>query len=424
MKASSWLLFIFVCFLSCFSVAGCAFRDLEKELVELEELYALRGKIVREQPEDRNILVVLYERTSDGDRLGRAILVNPESDAYVADVKAGTYYVVAFSDRNENLAYDRGEPIGYYGIPTPIAIPEAIGDFRRSKVLELPGIVVSATKRLPADYNVGILLKPELVGKSMVKLGEPIGFEDEIMNGEYGVKGYWKPLTFLREIGTGVFFLHEYDPKKIPVLFVHGAVGTPLGWKETVDWINTDRYQPWFYYYPSGLPLEKSSDALNKMIDELHRRHGFREMAVVAQSMGGLVARSFILKSHYESNHDFVTLFISVSTPWNGHVMTEKGVRQAPAAVPSWYDMVPESDFIQSVFRRKLPKKTKYYLFFSFKGDCSLFLANNDGTVELSSQLDYRAQAEADKIFALNEDHGGIVFSNQYLRYMHELLDE
>jgi ferredoxin-thioredoxin reductase catalytic subunit len=28
--------------------------------------------------------------------------------------------------------------------------------------------------------------------------------------------------------------------------------------------------------------------------------------------------------------------------------------------------------------------------FFSHKGDCSLFMANNDGTVELASELDYR----------------------------------
>ena len=424
MKASSRLLFFLVFSLSFFSFVGCAFRDLEKELVEMEDLYALRGKVVRERPDDRDILVVLYEKTADGERLSKAILASPESGTYVADVKAGTYYLAAFSDRNANLAYDQGEPIGYYGNPSPIALPEAIADIRRSKVLELPDIAVSETRRLPPNYAGTIALKPGLVEKSMVKLGEPIGFEDEIMNGEYGVEGYWKPLTFLRKVGIGVFFLHKYDPKKVPVLFVHGAVGTPLDWKETVDWIDMDRYQPWFYYYPSGLPLEKSSTALNKMIDELHRRHGFREMVVVAQSMGGLVARSFILKSHYESNHDFVSAFISVSTPWNGHVMTAKGVKQAPAAVPSWYDMVPESDFIQSVFHRKLPEKTKYYLFFSFKGDCSLFLGNNDGTVELSSQLDYRAQAEADKIFALNEDHGSIVFSNQYFSYMHALLGE
>jgi hypothetical protein len=37
--------------------------------------------------------------------------------------------------------------------------------------------------------------------------------------------------------------------------------------------------------------------------------------------------------------------------------------------------------------------------FFGFKGDCSMFMANNDGSVELQSELDYRAQKEAAAIF-------------------------
>ena len=138
--------------------------------------------------------------------------------------------------------------------------------------------------------------------------------------------------------------------------------------------------------------------------------------------MGGLVARSFILLNAYEENQDFVKRFISISTPWNGHHMTEKGVQHAPTAVPSWHDMVPGSDFIQSLFQRKLPPFLEYYLFFSYKGDCSLFLENNDGTVELASELDLRAQAEADKMFGYNEDHGSILYNESVLSKINHLL--
>lgn len=83
---------------------------------------------------------------------------------------------------------------------------------------------------------------------------------------------------------------------------------------------------------------------------------------------------------------------------------------------------IPDSDFIQSLFQRKLPPFLEYYLFFSYKGDCSLFLENNDGTVELASELDLRAQAEADKMFGYNEDHGSILYNESVLSKINDLL--
>ena len=55
----------------------------------------------------------------------------------------------------------------------------------------------------------------------------------------------------------GLFLLAPYDPDKIPILFVHGANGTPEGWKMIVEQIDRKKYQPWFYYYPSGFRLNK-----------------------------------------------------------------------------------------------------------------------------------------------------------------------
>jgi uncharacterized alpha/beta hydrolase family protein len=170
------------------------------------------------------------------------------------------------------------------------------------------------------------------------------------------------------------------------------------------------------------MPLDKISKALNSLVNELHHRYGFKEMVVVAQSMGGLVARSFILQNVYESRQDFIKMFISISTPWNGHRMTEKGVKQAPTPVPSWRDMIPNSPFIERLYEKKLPPFVTHYLLFSYRGDCSMFLENNDGTVELASELDYRAQSEAEQIYGYNEDHGSIVFSEPYLSKMGELL--
>lgn len=73
---------------------------------------------------------------------------------------------------------------------------------------------------------------------------------------------------------------------------------------------------------------------------------------VVAHSMGGLVARRFILKNINDHRQDYIRLFISISTPWGGHRMAEKGIDQAPSAIPSWHDMVPNSPF----YNRSSPK--------------------------------------------------------------------
>jgi hypothetical protein len=91
-------------------------------------------------------------------------------------------------------------------------------------------------------------------------------------------------------------------------------------------------------------------------------------------------------------------------------------------AVPSWYDMVPGSPFITSLFARRLPESVAYDLFFSYRGDCSLFLENNDGTVELASELDARAQREARRIYGYDEDHGSILASAGAIAQLTRLL--
>ena len=253
--------------------------------------------------------------------------------------------------------------------------------------------------------------------------GELISFEDKKMDLEYGNIGYWQPLTFLQEVGARIYFMESYNPKKTPVLFLHGAVGTPLHFKDIAGRIDRKRYQPWLFYYPSGMPLEKISTALNIMVMDLHQLHRFEKLYVVAHSMGGLVARRFILQNINDHQQDYIRLFISISTPWGGHRMAEKGVEQAPTAVPSWYDMVPGSPFIESIFARKLPDSLPYFLMFSHKGDSSMFMNNNDGSVELASELDYRAQAEAQRISGYDESHVGILSSQRVLDDISRLLE-
>ena len=148
----------------------------------------------------------------------------------------------------------------------------------------------------------------------------------------------------------------------------------------------------------------------------LRKAYAFNTLAVTAHSMGGLVSRAFIKSYSQTDNPADINLFVSISTPWGGSRMAAKGAVEAPVAVPSWHDMGPDSDFIRNLFAAPLPAGVSHHLFFSFKGDCSLFMANNDGTVELESELDYRAQREALTTIGLNEDHGSILKSHGVVR--------
>jgi len=400
------------------------FIKLDKDLTELSNLYGLAGTITGTQEYQDQIFAVIYKKKDTGLDLYRAVIVNPENGRYSVEVTPGTYYIAGFADLNNNLEHDKGEPAGYYGYPSPVEIRKNARYTKLTKVKDNIDFSLSTAKHLPSGYDGQIMLTSDLVKHTVIKTGELIHFDAPVMAERFGRLGYWEPVTFMREVGLGIFFLEKYAPHKTPILFIHGAMGTPFEWKETIGAMNRKRYQPWFYYYPSGLPLEDISRALNLLVEELHDRYRFKELVVVAHSMGGLVARSFILKNAYDSEEDYIRIFISVSTPWNGHKMSEKGVRMAPTAVPSWYDMVPESPFIKSLYEKAFPSHLKHYLFFSYKGDCSLFMENNDGTVELSSQLDYRAQAEAERIFAFNRDHVSIINSKEYLTEIRNLLSE
>jgi pimeloyl-ACP methyl ester carboxylesterase len=259
--------------------------------------------------------------------------------------------------------------------------------------------------------------------KPIAKFGQITTLDDKIFHQENGSTGYWKPLTFLRDFGVGIYFIEPYSADKVPILFVHGANGTPIGWKKIVAQIDRTRYQPWFYYYPSGFRLGDISRALNIILTRLHDTYQFNALYITAHSMGGLVSRSYIMKNEFENHRNYVKLFVSISTPWNGHNTAAKGAKQAPVAIPSWHDMAPESEFIRTIYKRELPAGVKFYLFFSFRGNCSLFMKNNDGTVELESELDYRAQKDAHRIFGFNEDHDSILSSQKVIGQYNQILE-
>jgi hypothetical protein len=403
------------------SISGCAFMDLKKEVAEVEKTYALAGRITLTSPPRGSVIVLLYSpKEGKNEIVGYTIAADTGHFSFF--MPKGTYFLAAFEDLNNNLSHDMGELAGYFGAPDLIMLqPNARPDTGENEFINLD-FRLQQVDRFLSGFPAAV--DAQKISKSVfVKFGRVTTLDDKIFAQENGSTGYWKPLTFLRDFGIGIHFLEPYDPDKIPILFVHGAVGTPIGWKKIVETMDRTKFQPWFYYYPSGIRLDDAASTLNEIIKRMHTSYGFKTLYVTAQSMGGLVARSFIMRNVYEDNQDYIKLFVSISTPWNGHRLTAKGVEGAPIAIPSWHDMIPGSQFIQSIFKKDFPPELKFYLLFSYRGDCSLFLANNDGKVELSSELDSRAQAGAERVFGFDEDHGSILVSSEFLKYYHRMLE-
>jgi len=108
---------------------------------------------------------------------------------------------------------------------------------------------------------------------------------------------------------TGVYLIHPYDPNKIPILFIHGLLSSPLSWQNLTNDLCSDpkvleHYQPWFFLYPTGQPVLESAAQLR---EELNRtQHLFdpsgtavasHHVVVVAHSMGGLLAHTLVSDS-------------------------------------------------------------------------------------------------------------------------------
>ena len=108
---------------------------------------------------------------------------------------------------------------------------------------------------------------------------------------------------------TGIYLTHPYDPNKIPILFVHGLISSPVSWQNLQNDLCADpaileHYQPWFFLYPTGQPVLASAEQLRedlqstqKLFDPKGTDIPSHHVVVVAHSMGGLLAHTLVSES-------------------------------------------------------------------------------------------------------------------------------
>ncbi len=392
---------------------GCTLIKLKKDVNRGLESTVLIGRVNANFTGNGPIIVAACS-TSEGKEIAHYTVLH-DSGEYELMVGQGNYYVFAYRDKNSNLIYEAGEPAGQYGDPKLVVAP-AVG-----VVFDIDFVIPEEGRNIVIPHGSKISsVKPQKLYSRQA--GDITDLDDERFSEEYGAKGFWEPGSFFKQFGGNIYFLEEYDPEKTPILFIHGAGGTPKGWWYFVDNIDRTRFQPWFFYYPTGTRIDSMSYLLLWKLSNLQSKYKFNEIYITAHSMGGLVARSFIV--NYGQGFPGVKLFISLATPWGGDKMAEYGVQQSPAVIPSWIDMQPEGDFIKSLYRKKMPEHISFYMFYGHRGSRNPFRSNNDGTITLSSLLDNRPQSEAKMNYAFNEDHASIIFSKEVLAQYNTILNE
>ncbi len=399
-------------------LSSCAnFRKLGKDLRLLDDEYRISGIINRTNEQSAPVRAFVVEWDAAKNKIHSADLLDlTDGGAFAFMVKSPlNQYVGAHADLNRDGRYQPGEPFWMHrdtaGKPAPVTLNAT------NRAAKVRG-GLSPAESPPAAMLVAI--KTALKGRDVSRfitnhgigfaLGEKAGLDDPRFAATRGEDGLWTPATFAMKGGFGIHFLKRYDPAKIPVIFIHGAAGSPQDWRYAMEHLDEDRYQPWFYVYPSGMRLDAAANSLNRGIEQLHERYGFKRLHVAAHSMGGLVARRFIQMNVIDGGNDYIRTFVSYSSPWDGHEAAAMGVKYAPEVVPSWRDMANGSDFLDHLFEKRLKGRVDHHLFYSHRAAKSRILPpENDGTVSVASQTRGEAKADAVEVRGFDEDHISIL---------------
>lgn len=380
-------------------------------------------------------LVVILGRLPEpgGDELiGVDSFIRLRPGRYAFAVSPGRYQVGVYEDRNDNGLVDPGERTRPARNGPVVSVrPGQTGrddivlgaDATTPPELVAPTDVLGLVTRTPSAQREFSLWALSVRGKVIDDLSE------ETFGPAAGPRGLWEVMDFLTDGIAGIYFLEPYAPDRVPVLFVHGISGYPQEFATLIDSLDRRRFQPWFYFYPSGFALDGVSDHLSTLLTRLEVEHGFDALAVVAHSMGGLVSRGAILKYAAETGRTDVKLFVSISSPWGGDVSAEQ-VDSAPVELPlSFSDMNPSSDYLRWLFYedaertrpRLLPPDVAYHMIFGFRMQ-GRGGRSSDGTVSVASQARIEAQEQAATVRAFDHGHTQILRSPEIVERVGRLL--
>lgn len=374
-----------------------------------ERNFIIAGQLTVKQDRQAPLAVVAVSSDLREDEIVDMFMVDAPSH-FSLYLPPATYELVVFADLNSNQRFESTEVVGRYGKDGRLTLSGDEG-----------GVLTSIDIHMDLD-------SPEDSGfrfYKRVRKHTPLDLEgvtkdlgDHLFSDKMGNLGLYDPANFMRRVPSMLYTV-EGDIDKVPVIFIHGIEGTPANWKYLAERLDRERFHPWFFYYPSGESLEKTAEVLYWLLED---KFPFEPVVLVAHSMGGLVSRATIDKYSRQRRGDYISMFISLSTPYDG-VLSARAAVNNPVSAPSWIDIAPSSDFIERyVHKGMVPEHLIFHLLFAY-GDDGLASQCSDGTIALSSQLEPRTQSWATSVFGYRETHGGILTSADVSEKLNSLLN-
>lgn len=115
------------------------------------------------------------------------------------------------------------------------------------------------------------------------------------------IQRFFKPEDF--NTNTRLARLQPYDPKKIPVLCIHGLGDSQATWSPLIETLRGNatfrqNYQLWFYSYPTAYPYPLMAALLRDKLNAINKRYpDHKKIVVIGHSMGGNITRTLITDS-------------------------------------------------------------------------------------------------------------------------------
>lgn len=414
-------------------LGGCAYLGMVKEKRHLRSELEEEPKVslVRQlAPESCLILIGKIEGTAGRKEQLRVVAL---SDRFVQNEVVATrmvpkqadsfyglflppadYDVLILADRDGDGTFSPGEVVGRTPPGKKVSL---VAGAARGIFVEGPAITVDFANPTSAPFTTSFPATPhDFVRPSLA---------DPLFDPKLAETGLYDPAAFLAKTQGVLYGLQRYEPGRTVVLFVHGIEGSPRDFAFLEKGLDRRRYLPFFFYYPSGLPLDVTGLVLAAILAEADRSSelGVDSLVLVAHSMGGLVARRAINEVCASGCPPELKGYVSFASPYGGNDAAKSGAK-APEAVAAWKDVATGSAFITRLLANPFPAGLPFHLFFAWGKEGSTGPGPaGDGTIALRSQLDPRVQPAARRLYGYEESHVGVLQNEAARRDFLAVLD-
>lgn len=439
-SAHSQLLSACLLLLSASALCGCAYLDA----------VATQRSLKRELQSDARLRTAKH-------LLDRSFFVYGIVDGPPGHADESLFAIALSSDLQDDEIVDicREVRVGsFYGLHLPageyriLAVADRDGDGRAQDAEVLAGSTLSLDarrfpQRVAANVDLSPALRPASPASPIALLEQPPSsapreeslyypkgtlrsLNDPIFAPSMASLGLYHPAAFMEAAPLMFYALEEETGYKTPVIFVHGIGGSAASFAPIVEAMDRQRYAPWFFHYPSSMDLEQLSALFydiflsGKVIPA--SQNG---VAIVAHSMGGLVAREALNRMSGAPEEPKVALLVTVASPFAGMPAASRGVSSAPVVLPAWRNLDPSSPFVARIFRRELPPSLPHHAFICARSERQF--ANergDDGVVSLASQLRASESGPKTQLHRLVAQHAAVLNDPEAVEAIARLIGE